>query len=147
MNIEAKLREDIWKAIQAHYEREDYTEAVRDAMFHICELLREKSGLADKDGTKLVEAALMGTSPAILINKYSRAGLPQCKLHYYISELLSSLSKAAKDDFNRAVSKSLMKCNDLLGNSYEQKAILIFRDYTLVECNNDIPKYLSCADF
>lgn len=214
MNIEAKLREDIWKAIQAHYEREDYTEAVRDAMFHICELLREKSGLADKDGTKLVDAALMGTNPAILVNKYetttekdiqqgigfalkglmqavrnplshektnytqdeadaiilysnlllnkidqsggtskiddimdllcdedftdtkeyaklllkevpikkrydlllelynSRAGLPQCKLHYFISELLSSLSKAAKDDFNRAVSKSLMKCKD-----------------------------------
>lgn len=214
MAIEEKLREDIWKAIQAHYERADYTEAVRDTMFHICELLREKSGLADKDGTKLVEAALMGTSPAILINKYetttekdiqqgigfalkglmqavrnplshektnymqdeadaiilysnfllnkidqsggtskiddimdllcdddftdtkeyaklllkevplkkrydlllelynSRTELPQCKLHYFISELLSSLSKAAKDDFNRAVSKSLMKCKD-----------------------------------
>lgn len=70
MEIETKLREDLWKAIQAHYERTDYTEAVRDAMFQICELLREKSGLVDKDGTKLVEAALMGTTPAILVNKY-----------------------------------------------------------------------------
>ena len=79
MAIEEKLREDIWKAIQAHYERADYTEAVRDAMFHICELLREKSGLVDKDGTKLV----------------------------------FSLSKAAKDDFCRVVSKSLMKCKEV----------------------------------
>ena len=37
--------------------------------------------------------------------------------------------------------------NDLLGNSYEQKAILVFKDFTLVECNNDIPQYLGCADF
>lgn len=65
----SKIREDLWKAIQAHYERNDYTEAVRDAVFHMSEVLREKSGIADKDGTKLVEAALLGNNPAILVNK------------------------------------------------------------------------------
>ena len=69
MEIENKLREDLWKAIRAHYERKDYTEAVRDCMFHVCEVLREKSGLQDRDGTKLVEGALLGNNPAILINK------------------------------------------------------------------------------
>ena len=67
--MENKIREDLWKTIQAHYERDDYTEAVRDCMYHICDVLREKSGLQDKDGTKLVEAALLGSNPAILINK------------------------------------------------------------------------------
>ena len=69
MEMENKLREDLWKAIQAHYERNDFTEAVRDCMYHICDILREKSGLQDKDGTKLVEAALLGSNPGILINK------------------------------------------------------------------------------
>ena len=36
--MENKLREDLWKSIQAHYERNDYTEAVRDAIFHTSEL-------------------------------------------------------------------------------------------------------------
>ena len=69
MDIERRLRPDLWKSIRAHYERSDYTEAVRDAVFHVCELLREKSGIEDKDGTKLVEAALMGSNPAIAVSK------------------------------------------------------------------------------
>ena len=67
--MENKLREDLWKSIQAHYERNDYTEAVRDAIFHTSELLREKSGFYDKDGSKLVEASLLGNTPVILVNK------------------------------------------------------------------------------
>ena len=69
MEIERRLRPDLWKAIRAHYERCDFTESVRDAVFHVCELLREKSGIEDKDGTKLVEAALMGSNPAIVVTK------------------------------------------------------------------------------
>ena len=69
MDIENRLRPDLWKAIQAHYERTDFTEAVRDAVFHVNELLREKSGHADKDGNKLVDAAMMGKEPAILVSK------------------------------------------------------------------------------
>lgn len=42
MEMESRLRPDLWKAIQAHYERQDYTEAVRDAIFHTSEVLREK---------------------------------------------------------------------------------------------------------
>lgn len=67
--MENKIREDLWKSIQAHYERNDYTEAVRDAIFHTSELLREKSGFYDKDGSKLVEASLLGNTPVILVNK------------------------------------------------------------------------------
>ena len=69
MTIEEKLRLDLWKAIQAHYERKDYTEAVRDVIFHICEVLREKSGLVDRDGSKLIDEALLGRNPLIKINK------------------------------------------------------------------------------
>ena len=67
--MENKLREDLWKSIQAHYERNDYTESVRDAIFHTSELLRELSGIDDKDGTTLINEALLGKDPSILVNK------------------------------------------------------------------------------
>ena len=69
MSFEGKLRDDLWKAVQAHYERGDYTETVRDAIFLMSEVLREKSGIDDKDGSKLVEVALLGNNPAILVCK------------------------------------------------------------------------------
>lgn len=69
MSIEDKIRDDLWKSVQAHYERGDYTETVRDAIFLMSEVLREKSGIDDKDGTKLVDAALLGNNPAILVCK------------------------------------------------------------------------------
>lgn len=70
MDIESMVRPDVWKAIQAHYEREDYTECIRDAIYLICDLLRELSGIEDKDGTKLVDSALLGSNPPILLNNY-----------------------------------------------------------------------------
>lgn len=69
MEIKNRLRNDLWKAVHAHYEGKDYTESVRDALLHVCEFLREKSGIIDKDGTKLVDSTLFGNSPVILVNK------------------------------------------------------------------------------
>lgn len=69
MDIEALIREDIWDAIQLHYVRKDYSEAIRDATLFICELIRDKSGYTNLDGTKLMEAAFLGANPAIHINK------------------------------------------------------------------------------
>lgn len=214
MKIDIKIREDLWKAIQAHYERNDYTEAVRDAVFHMSEVLREKGSIEDKDGSKLVDAALLGNNPAILVSKnetttekdfqqgigfafkgimqsvrnplshesfqytqdeaevlilyinfllnqvdksggstkidniiellfdedftdtkeyaelllkevpskkrydlllelyQKRAQLPQNKLHHFLAALFASLTKAAKSDFVRVVSTSLMRCKD-----------------------------------
>lgn len=214
MKIDIKIREDLWKAIQAHYERNDFTEAVRDSVFHMSEVLREKGSITDKDGTKLVDTALLGNNPAILVNKNEtttekdfqqgigfafkgimqsvrnplshesfqytqdeaevlilyinfllnqvdksgggtkidniiellfdddftdtqeyadlllkevpikkrydlllelyqrRAKLPRNKLRYFLNVLFDSLTKAAKSDYIRVVSTSLMKCKD-----------------------------------
>ena len=235
MEIETRIREDLWKAIQAHYERNDYTEAVRDAVFHMSEVLREKGGIEDKDGTKLVETALLGSNPAILLNKNEtttekdfqqgigfafkgimqsvrnllshesfkytqdeaealilyinfllnqvdksggstkidniidllfdddftdtqeyadlllkevpskkrydlllelyqrRADLPQNKLKYFLAALFSSLTKAAKGDFIRVVSSSLMKCKD-------DKALRMYCHYFMKDTYSEIDK-------
>ena len=70
MIAKEQLREDLYKAIEVHYGHGDYTEALRDAMFFVKDLLQERSGLVDKDNTKLIEAALLGKNSAIKINKY-----------------------------------------------------------------------------
>jgi len=69
MNIEERIRSDLWKAINAHYDRKDYTESVRDSVYQLSELLREKSGFEDLDGSKLVEKSMLGNNPVILVNK------------------------------------------------------------------------------
>lgn len=68
MGLENFLCDNFYKSIKLHYDKADYTEAVRDAMFFVSELVREKSGLYDKDGVKLFEAAFLGKNPALRIN-------------------------------------------------------------------------------
>lgn len=69
MNIKEYIRDDLWKAVETHYQNSDYTAALRDAIFFISELIRERSGLHDKDGAKLVESSFLGKNPSIKINK------------------------------------------------------------------------------
>lgn len=69
ISIKSILRNDLWKSIEAHYEKADYTEAVRDAMFFINEIVREKSGIIGRDGTALMEAAFLGKNAALKISK------------------------------------------------------------------------------
>ena len=235
MKIDIRIREDLWKAIEAHYERNDFTEAVRDAVFHMSEVLREKGGIEDKDGSKLVDAALLGNNPAILVNKNEtttekdfqqgigfafkgimqsvrnplshesfqytqeeaeslilyinfllnqvdksggstkidsviellldddftdtqeyaelllkevplkkrydlllelyqmRAKLPLNRLRYFLAALFASLTKAAKIDFIRVVSSSLLKCKD-------DKALRMYCHYFMKETYSEIDK-------
>lgn len=260
MKLNIKLRENLWKAIQAHYERNDYTEAVRDAVFHMSEVLREKGGIEDKDGSKLVDVALLGNNPAILVNKNEttterdfqqgigfafkgimqsvrnplsheslqytqdeaevlilyinfllnqvdksggstkienivellldedftdtqeyaelllkevpskkrydlllelyqmRARLPQHKLKYFISALFGSLTKAAKSDFVRVVSSSLMKCKDdtdlrmychyFMDDTYEDiDKLAQLRIENLILKAINVGKYVNVCDF
>ena len=71
MKIKEHIREDLWKAIQIHYEAEDYTEALRDASFLMKDILQAKSGEYDKDNSKLVDAVLSGQDPVLKINNFS----------------------------------------------------------------------------
>ena len=68
MSIEDSLRDDLWAMIKEHYSARDYTEAVRDAFFFTADFICEMSGIDDKDGSKLIDAAFMGNNPALVIN-------------------------------------------------------------------------------
>jgi uncharacterized protein (TIGR02391 family) len=71
MDLETRIKPELWAAIAHSYETRNHTHAIRDAMAVVTEVLRDKSGL-DGDGDKLVGAALgfsQGKPPRIKINK------------------------------------------------------------------------------
>lgn len=68
MDIEKLLRDDLWEAIKKHYVVKDFSESVRDAFYFTADFIRDLGGIDDKDGTKLMDTAFLGSSPAILVN-------------------------------------------------------------------------------
>lgn len=67
MNVTQEISTDLWRAISKAYEGGHYSNAILDAMHHLSNALREKSGL-DGDGGALVGQALGGESPRIRVN-------------------------------------------------------------------------------
>ena len=44
------IKADFWKVISTHYEKECYTDALKDACLYIIQLVQEKSEQEDLDG-------------------------------------------------------------------------------------------------
>lgn len=65
-------REDInsefWNVFGIHYEKECYTDAIKDACLYLVQLVQEKSELEDLDGEKLINNAFSENNPKLLIN-------------------------------------------------------------------------------
>ena len=68
MNLQTHIRSNLWLAIQSTYESGNYSHAILDAMHHLSNVLREKTGV-DGDGASLVGQALGGDAPRLRINK------------------------------------------------------------------------------
>lgn len=68
MNLRTHIRAELWLAISNTYEAENYSHAILDAMHHLSNVLRERSGV-DGDGVSLVGQALGGSSPRLRVNK------------------------------------------------------------------------------
>lgn len=66
--IDTKIKPELWGAIANSYTSENYTNAIKDAMSYLTEILRDKSG-EDGDGYQLVGKALGGNPPKIQVNK------------------------------------------------------------------------------
>ncbi|MCZ7543121.1 MAG: TIGR02391 family protein [Anaerolineae bacterium] len=69
MNLETVVDPALWSAIADSYEAEKYSHAIREAIYHLTDVLREKSGL-DGDGVSLVGQALGGDSPKLKLNRF-----------------------------------------------------------------------------
>jgi uncharacterized protein (TIGR02391 family) len=68
MNLQTHIRDALWSAIQSTYQAGNYSHAILDAMHHLSNILRDKTGV-DGDGAALVGQALGGDSPRLRINR------------------------------------------------------------------------------
>ena len=62
------INSEFWKVFGVHYEKECYTDALKDACLYIVQLVQEKSELEDLDGEKLINTSFSETNPKLLIN-------------------------------------------------------------------------------
>lgn len=63
-----KINKEFWEIIKVHYEKECYTDALKDACLYLIQLVQEKSELEDLDGEKLITHAFSENNPKLLIN-------------------------------------------------------------------------------
>src|ERR1035438_4234241 len=68
VNLQARLEQGLWKAIEGTYHNRNYYGAILDATHYLGQLIREKSGL-ESDGTALVGAAFGGKNPVLKVTK------------------------------------------------------------------------------
>ena len=62
------VNEGLWNVIKVHYEKECYTDCLKDACLYIIQLVQEKSEMEDLDGEKLITNIFSETNPKLLIN-------------------------------------------------------------------------------
>ncbi len=120
MNIEKYIKPEIWKYISQSYESENYSDAIKDAMAVITELLRDKTGL-DGDGRKLVGKALgfdKNKQPRIRINKLQTE--TERNIQIGLREILSGMYSLIR---NPRVHEKVEDTQDTAD------AIIIFIDY------------------
>lgn len=68
MNVEIKHRQ-LKEEIKNHYEKQDYTEVVRDSLLLLMNTIRKKTDLKDMDGVDLLNRTFSEKKPLIKINK------------------------------------------------------------------------------
>jgi uncharacterized protein (TIGR02391 family) len=68
LNIEPRVDQRLWAAIEKSYQSGDYTGAIVDSIHYLGELIREKTGL-ESDGTSLVGQAFGGQNPRLKVTK------------------------------------------------------------------------------
>lgn len=68
MLTKENINKDLWEIIKVHYEKECYTDCLKDACLYVIQLVQEKSDAEDLDGEKLITNVFSEKSPKLLIN-------------------------------------------------------------------------------
>ena len=62
------LDKNLWNSIKLHYEKECYTDVVKDACLYLIEIIQDKSERNDLDGEALINTVFSEKNPQLLIN-------------------------------------------------------------------------------
>jgi len=136
MNLKTHIRIELWLAISNTYEAENYSHAILDAMHHLSNVLREKSGV-DGDGVSLVGQALGGSPPRLRVNKLQTE--TERNVQKGLEQILRGLYQAIRNPRSHEQIKDTKDTAD---------AIIYFINYLLELLHESeepftIPKFLS----
>jgi uncharacterized protein (TIGR02391 family) len=119
MNLETKIKEELWLEIRRSYAEERYSDAIKDAIMHLSEMIRSKSG-ADSDGVALVGQAFDGAVPRIRVTKLESES--DRNVQSGISAILRGVYQAFRNP------RAHGKIEDSVA---EAEAIILFIDYLI----------------
>ncbi len=68
MNLETIIDSRLWREIQKSYDQRNYSAAIKDSIYFLSDLIREKSGL-EGDGVSLIGRVFGGKNPKLKINR------------------------------------------------------------------------------
>lgn len=119
MDLKINIQQDIWEAIEKNYENESYSSAILDALHHLTETIRNKTGL-EGDGSSLIGQAFSGNSPMIQLNKLQTDS--EKNVQKGMQELLRGLYTAIRNP--RSHDKHI-------DTKADADAIIMFIDYLL----------------
>lgn len=120
MEIKSLVRDDVWKAIGAHYSLEDYTSALRDLMMLIKNIVQELSEISDLDGSTLMSKAFLGKDPKLKINKFETK--TEIDMQTGIGLMLQGLFFSVRNPISH---------EDIVYSKENADAIIIFVNYIL----------------
>lgn len=117
MNLETRIDQRLWSAVQSSVGNRDYSGAILDAMHFVSDLLRERSGL-ESDGVALVGQALGGDSPKLKVNRLQSES--DKNVQKGVAQLLMGLYTAIRNP--RSHERHADKLDDA-------ESIIVFIDY------------------
>jgi len=128
MNIETKINESLWNAIQNSYSSRNFTASIIDAIFYLSNVIRERSGL-ESDGVALIGGAFGGKNPKLKVNKLQTES--DWNIQKGVEELLKGLYQGIRNP------RSHEKYND---PQEDADSIIIFVNYLLkIICESKPP--------
>ncbi|HOO61749.1 MAG TPA: TIGR02391 family protein [Bacillota bacterium] len=126
-----RIDKDLWNAIKDSYEKESYTNVITNAMMYINEVVQEKSGLEGLDNTKLMDNALLGKAPKLLVNKNQTQS--EKDIQQGVGFILKGMCLSIRNP------RSHERYNDTKKNADE---IILFINYILSLLNKNISPHL-----
>ena len=140
------MKELLKESIKTHYENEDYTEVVRDALLCLTSEIRKKSDLTDSDGVDLINKAFSEKQPLIKINKLETT--TDKNKHRGIMDLSKGLIEYfrnpmshSKQEYSKKVADAILVLLDevILEEIVESKSINSIDDWYLEITNELFP--------
>ena len=119
MNIETAVSEYLWGEIKQNYEEGRFTDAIKDCIMHLSNVIREKSNV-EGDGVQLIGDAFGGIAPKIQVTKLKSEN--DKNVQRGVEALLRGIYQAVRNP----------RSHDRISDSQrDADAIILFVDYLL----------------